>query len=414
MTKINVPFVVRGQNIYQKAPPKRLSAGGQNYFFATFDFDETWKSIPYKKATFRLGKDAPIVVNIAESECVIPHEMMQKPGVFTVGVFGGDLLPTGTATVEVMEGVLTAGDDPEPPTPDWFDRIENRLDNLEEGGGGGGGGQDGYSPKAKVEKVGSVATITITDKSGTTTAEVHDGEPGERGEPGPAGADGKDYVLTGADKQTIATQAAGLVSVPVQSVNGKTGEVNLTAKDVGALPSDTQIPDPYTLPTASATTKGGVKVGDGLTVDAEGVLGVKQEQHIRTIQLDEISKIIVVDEDANGNPFELKKATIRCVVQPAEEVSSVNVLAYDSKLRRIVGRTIGSFINTSEQRTKIYLTKTPHGYDAMYRTSNSGNLYDWHDPHSASNDTISRFLFEANIVEGFPKGTTIEIWGGRS
>ena len=36
-------------------------------------------------------------------------------------------------------------------------------------------GDDGYSPSASVSKSGSVTTITITDKEGTTTAEVNDG-----------------------------------------------------------------------------------------------------------------------------------------------------------------------------------------------------------------------------------------------
>lgn len=43
------------------------------------------------------------------------------------------------------------------------------------GGGGEGGGRDGFSPIATVEKEGSTATITITDRYGTTTAQVHDG-----------------------------------------------------------------------------------------------------------------------------------------------------------------------------------------------------------------------------------------------
>ena len=42
-------------------------------------------------------------------------------------------------------------------------------------------GDDGFSPTAKVEKVGSTTTITITDKSGTTTATVKDGEGGSGG-----------------------------------------------------------------------------------------------------------------------------------------------------------------------------------------------------------------------------------------
>ena len=43
-------------------------------------------------------------------------------------------------------------------------------------------GQDGYSPTATVSKSGKVATITITDKNGTTTATVYDGEGGGTGD----------------------------------------------------------------------------------------------------------------------------------------------------------------------------------------------------------------------------------------
>lgn len=39
-------------------------------------------------------------------------------------------------------------------------------------------GQDGFSPSASVSKAGNKATITITDKDGTTTADVYDGSGG--------------------------------------------------------------------------------------------------------------------------------------------------------------------------------------------------------------------------------------------
>ena len=42
----------------------------------------------------------------------------------------------------------------------------------------GADGQDGFSPTATVTKSGKIATITITDKNGTTTAQVSDGEGG--------------------------------------------------------------------------------------------------------------------------------------------------------------------------------------------------------------------------------------------
>ena len=45
-------------------------------------------------------------------------------------------------------------------------------------GADGQDGADGFSPSASVSKAGSVATITITDKDGTTTADIYDGSGG--------------------------------------------------------------------------------------------------------------------------------------------------------------------------------------------------------------------------------------------
>ena len=100
-------------------------------------------------------------------------------------------------------------------------------------------GDDGYSPIASVNKVGNVATITITDEIGTTTATVNDGEDGTPGvSPTVTVTD-----ITGGHRITI-TDATGAHSfdvmdgdaadAPVQSVNGKTGVVVLNATDVGA------------------------------------------------------------------------------------------------------------------------------------------------------------------------------------
>ena len=48
-------------------------------------------------------------------------------------------------------------------------------------GANGQDGADGFSPSASVTKTGNVATITITDKDGTTTANVYDGSGGGGG-----------------------------------------------------------------------------------------------------------------------------------------------------------------------------------------------------------------------------------------
>ena len=59
-------------------------------------------------------------------------------------------------------------------------------------GSTGATGNDGYSPSASVTQLSGGATITITDKTGTTTATITSGEQGPTGPTGPAGKDGKD------------------------------------------------------------------------------------------------------------------------------------------------------------------------------------------------------------------------------
>ena len=102
-----------------------------------------------------------------------------------------------------------------------------------------------------------------------------------------------DAALTGYAKTTdIPTKTSQLDNdshyitaneAPVTSVNSKTGAVQLNASDVGALPDTTVIPTKTSqldndsgfisdIPIASATQLGGVKVGAGLSVTANGVL----------------------------------------------------------------------------------------------------------------------------------------------
>ena len=116
-------------------------------------------------------------------------------------------------------------------------------------------------------------------------------------------------------------------SVPVQSVNGKTGKVELTAEDVGALPEDTIIPAPYELPTASADVKGGVKVGSGLQMDGE-VLGVKDEKYelIETITLEE-PMVIQRTEKPNGTPYKFKKLFIEASALTTVESGNKRITA---------------------------------------------------------------------------------------
>ena len=121
------------------------------------------------------------------------------------------------------------------------------------------------------------------------------------------------------------TDKPTIPDVPVQSVNGKTGAVVLSAEDVGALPESTVIPSPYTLPIASSTKLGGVKPvakTDAMTqsvgVDEAGALwappgsggGGSDWRLIKIIEITEEVASISFNLDDDGNPFEVESMLI--------------------------------------------------------------------------------------------------------
>nr|DAG48106.1 MAG TPA: collagen triple helix repeat protein [Caudoviricetes sp.] len=170
-------------------------------------------------------------------------------------------------------------------------------------GADGAPGQDGFSPSASVAQTGTGATITITDKTGTTTAEIKngkDGAPGKAGTngkdgadgadgttftpsvsaagdlswtndggkanpapvniKGPQGAPGKDYTLTDADKTEIAAEAAAAIagtSVPSPASAAVGQIVRVKAVDAAGKITETEAVD---LPTGGG--EGWEKIAD--------------------------------------------------------------------------------------------------------------------------------------------------------
>lgn len=92
-------------------------------------------------------------------------------------------------------------------------------------GANGAPGQDGFSPSASVAETSTGATITITDKTGTTTAEIKNGKDGA---PGKAGTNGKDGA-PGADGTTFtpSVSAAGDLSWTNDGGKANPAPVNL-------------------------------------------------------------------------------------------------------------------------------------------------------------------------------------------
>ena len=118
---------------------------------------------------------------------------------------------------------------------------ENLIAAAERGdfdGTDGQDGADGFSPVATVTQTSSGATITITDKNGTTTADVAKGVKGDKGDTGdtgpqgatgPSGADGVSCTHSWNGSVLTVTSASGTSSADlrgpqgIQGVQGETG-----------------------------------------------------------------------------------------------------------------------------------------------------------------------------------------------
>ena len=145
-------------------------------------------------------------------------------------------------------------------------------------------GQDGYSPTATVTKSGKVATITITDKNGTTTAEVHDGDDG-----GGGGGGTGDYE--------------DLENLP--QIGGVTLKGNKSLHDLG-IAAESDIPDPTSIIDDTA--------GDGdtnKTWSADKLADVKSEiNSLTTATTSDVGKALSPKTVSNGKVTEWQYKSI--------------------------------------------------------------------------------------------------------
>jgi len=154
----------------------------------------------------------------SDGSCIIPDEYLQNSGTVYAWIYLHDTNDDGETeyqiVTQVRERAKPTNAEPTPVQQDTIEQtiaaLENAVEECEDNvshypkiengywyvwdavngewvntdvpatgpeGPEGPQGPDGYSPSASVTKSGSVATITITDKSGTTTASVSDGDP---------------------------------------------------------------------------------------------------------------------------------------------------------------------------------------------------------------------------------------------
>ena len=223
-------------------------------------------------------------------------------------------------------------------------------------GADGAPGADGYSPTASVEQIADGAKITITDKSGTTEAQVlngkdgrdgTDGSPGRDGVDGQPGKDGKDGITPtigdngnwylggtdtgkpsrGADGATGATGATGEKGTDGKSAyayaveGGYTGtEEEFAAKIAEELPN--KLPNPNALTFTGAVT-GSYDGSEAMTVDIPSGGGASAEwKKVAEIITEEDSTYISVTEDSEGNPLSFDEAFVGVITARSSSASS--------------------------------------------------------------------------------------------
>ena len=88
---------------------------------------------------------------------------------------------------------------------------------------GGGSGEDGFSPIAEVIQTATGAVITITDKSGSTSATITNGKDGQIGKDGSNGKDGVSATHSWNNTILTITSAAGTSSADLKGDKGDPG-----------------------------------------------------------------------------------------------------------------------------------------------------------------------------------------------
>lgn len=99
-----------------------LTSGMVNTASVCFEFSTDWDGLT-RTAVFEAGEERRVVVLDEDNACVIPWEVLTKPGIsLMTGVYGtrGDevVLPTvRTSLGTILQGVSSGGEAPGPPDP---------------------------------------------------------------------------------------------------------------------------------------------------------------------------------------------------------------------------------------------------------------------------------------------------------
>ena len=189
---------------------------------------------------------------------------------------------------------------------------------------------------------------------------------------------------------------------------------------------------PYTLPTASETVKGGVKVGTGLRMDGdvlnaevtkEDVDKLFEEKadklnapvHIDTITIEEETQRIEIDKEPDGTPYAFKKIVVRITAEPTDVLGNWSLFPVYNDGSGEIGVIIPSFPDRQKTIYGMYVCDVYDGFANFYAyKGNYGAIYNaFQTTYIAAIDDLIR-KFSLRVPTGIAMGTKIEIWAVRA
>lgn len=310
----------------------------------------------------------------------------------------GERKTSDTHTVYVVSNMPgTAGDTPPEASQPWVDEVVSAAERAEDA-----------AERAESAAAGGVPVAT-PDKAGVV-------KPGEGLE---VEADGTLNVVGGGGggitQETDPT---------VPSWAKQPNKPSYTPQEIGAQPAGdyalkSDIPAPYILPTATADTLGGVKVGEGLQMDGD-VLEVVSEDYelIETFTLEE-DMAVERTQEPSGLAYNMRAIFIGLSAPSTVSAGNIRVAA----TLKNSWETLHTFILGLKQteyakrgaleftaidglwRCRTYqMISSDGGYQSVY---NNGSFEGWYN--LKDNGSIKK------ISTGtLPAGLTIKIWGVRA
>ena len=292
-------------------------------------------------------------------------------------------------------------------------------------GADGASGADGYSPTASVEQSADGAKITITDKSGTTEAQVlngkdgrdgTDGSPGRDGVDGQPGKDGKDGITptigdngnwylgdtdtgkpsrgetgpqgpqgeqgpTGATGpqgpkgDTGATGADGKSAYQYAQEGGYTGtETEFAAKIAEELPN--KLPNPNALTFTGAVT-GSYDGSEPVSVEipSGGGGGVDSWELVNLVTTSEEVAIVEISTNSSGETFSLDNMLVITYVPYGTNITgSVQFISKWNKFEQSGIKLGSSNFNENHRNWVEYRTHYLGGVRFLYTRINFGGV----------------------------------------